>query len=167
MTLDAISEERLQPLHPVLEAKVRAMAAALWAQGIAIRVVQGLRTVEEQDTLYASGRTAPGKIVTNVRGGYSYHNFGLAVDCVPSLNPPGAEYQPDWNPESTRYAAMVAAGVAQGLDAGADWETFKDHPHFQLTGAWPVEEPPDEARAAMQDGGLPAVWQAMQRGNDA
>jgi peptidoglycan LD-endopeptidase CwlK len=28
-------------------------------------------------------RTAPGKIVTNAKGGYSNHNFGLAVDVVP------------------------------------------------------------------------------------
>jgi peptidoglycan L-alanyl-D-glutamate endopeptidase CwlK len=51
-----------------------------------IRVVQGLRSWTEQDALYAMGRTAPGKIVTNVKGGYSYHNYGMAVDCVPSIH---------------------------------------------------------------------------------
>ena len=50
--------------------------ADLAAQGVYVRVVQGLRTWTEQDALYAQGRTAPGKVVTNVRGGYSWHCFG-------------------------------------------------------------------------------------------
>ncbi|WP_305953442.1 M15 family metallopeptidase [Paenibacillus sp. P32E] len=45
-----------------------------------IVITQGLRTIAEQDALYAQGRTKPGQIVTNARGRTSYHNFGLAVD---------------------------------------------------------------------------------------
>ena len=57
-------------------------------------VTQGLRTYAEQDALYAQGRTVPGEIVTNAAAGYSWHNFGNAVDLVPEDITIG---QPDWN----------------------------------------------------------------------
>ena len=47
---------------------------------VTVKVISGHRTWEEQDALYAKGRTKPGKRVTNARGGYSNHNFGTAVD---------------------------------------------------------------------------------------
>lgn len=42
--------------------------------------VQGLRSFTYQDSLYAKGRTLPGKIVTKSPGGLSFHNYGLATD---------------------------------------------------------------------------------------
>src|SRR5512146_24015 len=94
--MDAISEARLKLVCPLLATKIREMADLLAGEGIAIRVTQGLRTWAEQDALYAQSRTAPGPKVTNCKGGYSYHNFGLAVDCVPDdIERDG--FQPDWN----------------------------------------------------------------------
>lgn len=40
----------------------------------------GRRLFEEQDALYAQGRTTPGPIVTAASGGLSFHNYGLASD---------------------------------------------------------------------------------------
>lgn len=40
----------------------------------------GYRSFEEQDALYAQGRTTPGDIVTNAKGGESAHNYGCATD---------------------------------------------------------------------------------------
>lgn len=40
----------------------------------------GKRSIEVQDSLYAAGRTAPGRIVTRARGGESAHNYGCASD---------------------------------------------------------------------------------------
>jgi peptidoglycan L-alanyl-D-glutamate endopeptidase CwlK len=48
--------------------------------GIDLVVVQALRTKEQQDALYAQGRTAPGRVVTDARPGFSWHNFGRAYD---------------------------------------------------------------------------------------
>jgi len=45
-----------------------------------LRFTHTLRTHAEQDKLYAQGRTVKGSIVTNARGGQSYHNYGLAID---------------------------------------------------------------------------------------
>jgi peptidoglycan L-alanyl-D-glutamate endopeptidase CwlK len=135
--MDTASEQRLSQVYPPLAAKIKAMADTLVGEGIYLRVTQGLRTVQEQDALYAQGRAAPGKIVTNCRGGYSYHNFGLAVDCVPSTQGPGLPYNPDWNPAHPDWRRMIQVGAQSGLDSGALWRTFPDAPHFQLTGPYP------------------------------
>lgn len=50
--------------------------------GIKIRITDAYRSFSEQDELYKQGRSKAGKIVTNAKGGYSYHNFGLAIDVV-------------------------------------------------------------------------------------
>lgn len=156
--MDAISEERLNQVHPTLALKVRALADALAKQNIEIRVVQGLRSWAEQAALYAKGRTAPGAIVTKCVPGNSWHNFGLAVDVAPSLNAPGAPYVPDWNAGHPTWKAMEAAARMLGFVCGADFRTFPDNPHLQITGRFPVN-PDDEVRQLFKDGGMLAVWQ--------
>ncbi len=44
----------------------------------------GVRSISEQDALYAIGRTIniDGKTVTNAQGGFSPHNYGCASDWV-------------------------------------------------------------------------------------
>lgn len=80
---DKVSIERVELLHPKIRGEVKALielAEDKLGEYAAIRIVQGLRTFPEQDALYAQGRTAPGKRVTNSKAGQSYHNYGLAID---------------------------------------------------------------------------------------
>jgi peptidoglycan L-alanyl-D-glutamate endopeptidase CwlK len=142
------SEKRLQQLHPALASAVRAVVADLAARGIVVEVVQGLRTYKEQDELYAKGRTKPGPIVTQARGGQSNHNFGLAVDLCPFTND-----KPDWNAPMAVWAAIGAAAEAHGLEWGGQWKKFLDKPHVQLP-AMTVKE----CASCYQAGGLDAVW---------
>lgn len=158
--MDNISEARLQNVIPVLADKIRQMAAMLELEGIVIRVTQGLRTIAEQDALYAQGRTAPGKIVTNCKGGFSYHNFGLAVDCVPSQFGPDEPFNPDWNAAHNSWKRMEAIGQSLGLESGATWRTFPDAPHFQIQGRFPVGAPNDELRELAQQG-TQQVWNVV------
>lgn len=158
MTMDAISEQRLAVVHPLLADKTRAMAADLAAKGIIIRVVQGLRTIAEQNAMYAQGRTEPGEKVTNAIGGYSWHNFGLAVDCIPGLRGDDP-WQPNWDPKHPDFAAMIAAGEAQKLVSGSTWKSMPDEPHFQLAGI-PVS-PTDATRDLIMHGGMEAVWASV------
>ena len=160
---DQITIERLAPLHPLLRTKILVVIATMEARGIACRVTQGLRTWEEQDALYAQGRTQDSqrrgeKIVTNARGGFSSHNFGLAVDLVPELIPGGA-FDPDWQSGDDHYKAMQQAARDQGLVCGADWRSLPDPPHFQLAGV-PVT-PSNEMRELYKTGGLQAVWDVV------
>lgn len=149
--LDAVSIVRLRLVNPALSVLIVQMADSL---GTAFRVVQGLRTWAEQDTLYAQGRTAPGEIVTNARGGQSWHNLGCAVDLVP-MDP-----TPDWNLAHPAWQAMLTCGVALGLTEGAKW-CHPDNPHFQLTGRFPANAPDDEARQIYQNSGAQALYDAV------
>jgi hypothetical protein len=142
------SEKRLQQLHPALATAVRAMIADLAASGTVVEVVQGLRSFEEQDALFAKGRTTPGAIVTQARGGESNHNFGLAVDLCPFTND-----KPDWNAPMAVWAAIGAAAEKHGLEWGGQWKKFLDKPHVQLP-AMTVKE----CARCFNDGGLDAVW---------
>jgi peptidoglycan L-alanyl-D-glutamate endopeptidase CwlK len=146
---------------PTLADKIRSMADTLANEGIYIRVVQGLRTIEQQEALYAQGRTAPGSIVTNCRGGQSYHNYGLAVDCVPSSQGTHAPFAPDWNPTHSDWKRMISVGTSLGLDSGSTWRTFKDFPHFQLTGEFPEGEPTQEVYELYAQGSFQAVWDVV------
>ncbi len=153
--MDSISETRLSFVHPVLAARIHIVAEQMVAKGIEIRVVQGLRTKEQQDALYAQGRTAPGSIVTEVRGGYSMHNYGLAVDVVPGLS--GATpWAPNWNERDSVFVEMIDLCEAQGLIAGARWTTLPDFDHFQMPGI-PVS-PTSDMLTCLTAGGCSAVW---------
>jgi hypothetical protein len=150
--MDTISETRLKDVHPLLASKIRQLSDLLGQEGITIRVTQGLRTWDEQADLYAQGRSEPGEIVTNAPPGSSYHNFGLAVDVVP-MTPLG----PDWDVTHPVWARITTVGQSLGLESGSTWRTFKDYPHFQLTGNLPVS-PTAQVRGVFASEGIPGVW---------
>jgi peptidoglycan L-alanyl-D-glutamate endopeptidase CwlK len=166
-----VSEQRLMLVHPVLAKKIRKLEVNL---GVLLGVTQGLRTNAEQDALFAQGRDpvelvnqkrvmvgwlpilmSANKIVTNARGGWSWHNMALAVDVVPDdVTQPG--FQADWNESHPVWKDLVQKGQALGLTSGISW---KDEPHFQLTGKWPAT-PTDEVRQILAQSGMKAVWDA-------
>jgi len=103
-----------------------------------ILVIEGLRTKERQEQLYAQGRTKPGPIVTWTLE--SKHLDGLAVDVVMPV-----DGKIDWNNANSfvevGFLMMNAAkelGVA--LRWGYDWDGDlklrekgeNDGPHFEL-----------------------------------
>lgn len=152
-----LSEERLRAVHPSLAARVRTMLDLCAAQGVPFLVTQGLRTWEEQDALYAKGRTkAPiGKkyIVTNAKGGQSYHNFGLAIDIV-ILDAIG---KADWDTSHPGWRLAADVGKSLGLEWGGDWTSFKDLPHFQYIRGLTLAE----CRRLYTSSGLSAIWQRV------
>jgi hypothetical protein len=94
-------------------------------KGYEVMVFQGFRSVAEQDYLYAQGRTRPGKVVTNAKGGESFHNYGVAVDIVFVKNG-----NPSWA-ESHPWDLLGTVGKSVGFDWGGLWPSFPDRPHFQ------------------------------------
>ena len=127
--VDARSEAVIATLLPEVQPYARALIHKADSMGITIRAISGFRSYEEQDKLYAQGRTAKGDIVTKARGGYSNHNFGIAFD-VGVFE--GNKYLPD----SPKYKAVGALGVELGLEWGGNWKSIVDQPHFQLRPAW-------------------------------
>jgi len=152
----SLSAQRLSRLHPVVQARAAAFLELCAHAGLSVLVSQGLRTWEEQDALYAKGRTvAPiGRkhVVTMAKGGQSYHNFGLAFDIV-VLDAVG---KADWNTAHPGWSIAGAVGRSVGLDWGGDWPRFKDWPHFQYTGGLSLRA----CRSLCVDG-LDALWQRV------
>ncbi|WP_171661462.1 M15 family metallopeptidase [Geobacillus sp. BMUD] len=122
------ADKKLVGVHPIVATKARQLISQAYKEGINIIITQGFRSIEEQNELYAQGRTKPGKIVTKAKGGYSYHNFGLAFDFA-VLNPDGSV---NWNVDA-KWKRVGQLGKSLGLEWGGDWEDFKDYPHFQYT----------------------------------
>jgi hypothetical protein len=129
-----LSVQRLDRLHPALRTRGAALLDLCSHSGLAILVTQGMRSWEEQNALYAKGRTVPpiGRkfVVTVAKGGQSYHNFGLAFDIV-VLDSVG---KADWDINHPGWRMAGALGKSVGLEWAGDWTRFKDLPHFQYTG---------------------------------
>lgn len=126
-TWDASTDKMIQTLHP----KLRAIASKFINEvqkklGYKLRIASGYRSIDEQNRLYAQGRTTAGGIVTKAKGGSSYHNYGLAFDTYFTDNG-------KTNLVKTITPDVVAIGKSLGLEWGGDWKTIKDMPHFQLT----------------------------------
>jgi peptidoglycan LD-endopeptidase CwlK len=154
--LNPLSLARIADLHPHVFAKAKELASVLEAGGVVIAIVQGGRTWALQDQLFQQGRTTPGAKVTNAPAGHSWHNFYLAFDAAPVDQDTKAV---DWNSSHPVWAQMETAARSLGFVCGADWRTFPDKPHFQMTGSLPVS-PDDNVRAIYNQGGLRAVWEA-------
>lgn len=127
--VDARSERMIATLLPEVRTYARALVHAARVQGIEVRIISGTRTYAQQDELYARGRTTSGPRVTNSRGGYSNHNFGIAFDV-------GIFENQTYLEESPAYKAVGAMGKSLGLEWGGDWRSFIDEPHFQLRPGW-------------------------------
>ncbi len=127
--VDARSEKVIATLQPEVRPYARALILKAASMGITIKAISGLRTYDEQNALYAQGRTKSGRVVTNARGGFSNHNFGIAFDI-------GVFDGSKYIPESSRYKAVGAMGVGLGLEWGGNWTSIKDEPHFQLRPGW-------------------------------
>jgi len=127
------SEKNLVGVHPDLVKVVRKVA-----ESHNILVIEGVRTQERQDALYAQGRTKPGPIVTWTKD--SKHIQGLAVDVVKLK---GTSI--DWNDvksfeELGKIMLDTAKELGVSLRWGYDWDSDgklrekgeNDGPHFQL-----------------------------------
>jgi len=124
--------KRLEDLYPPLATLALQILAKSETVGIPIRITNTLRTHEEQASLYAQGRTAPGPIVTQAKPGYSYHNYGLAFDFVILAGTvPTYSDRVDWNKnEYWDYKEVGEIGKSLGLNWGGDWGW--DAAHFEM-----------------------------------
>lgn len=100
-----------------------------------VKVTSGYRSYEEQDKLYAKGRTAPGPKVTNAKAGHSMHNFGLAFDICLELDGKIISWDVNKDFDEDRqsdWMEVVKVFKDLGFKWGGDWKTFKDMPHFEV-----------------------------------
>lgn len=125
------SEGHIKRLEPNFQAKVAKWFKECWAKKVFILIYCSARTPEEQEKLYAQGRTKPGKKVTNARGipPQSLHidlgKGARAIDFVP-LAQSGTGWQVAWQDSQTYAIAHKLAEASGGLRR-LDWE----EPHLE------------------------------------
>jgi len=131
-TRDSLNGVERKQLYPAVIRRKDQLIRIMAAVGQPIVITGDYRTAAEQDALYAQGRTAPGKIVTNAKGGDSMHNWRCAFDIAFSTSK-GVSYDGPW--------AMVGEiGRTLGLEWGGDWADFPDKPHFQYTAGYSLDD---------------------------
>lgn len=128
--IDERSEKNIATLHERFKPIARSFMVAIRAELGDFRITSGYRSYEEQNELYAQGRTKDGEKVTRARGGFSVHNFGLAFDITLFVNG-----KPVY--ESPLYKKAGLKGEQMGLDwaGGGTGADFNDEPHFEWPGA--------------------------------
>ncbi len=123
-----MSSRSIDDLDPRFRPKAEAFLQACREAKLEVLVYMTFRSNEEQDALYAQGRTKPGKTVTDARGGQSAHNYGLAFDVVPMVGG-----KPLWNEPITGAHWQMLGDCARqaGCEWGGDWTKRVDGPHVQ------------------------------------
>jgi len=129
----------INDLHPELQPICQQFLKQCLQDGIDVLVTCTFRSYEEQDRLYAQGRSMPGAIVTNAKGGQSAHNYMLsdgtfaakAFDVVPLR-----QGKCIWGTSGHDGEIWQAIGKI-GMDLGLNWygtagSKFKEFPHFQM-----------------------------------
>ncbi len=150
---DKITLERIKLLHPKVRQEVEHIYKAQIVPALSGRAICRfaftLRTIKEQEEIYAQGRTklfdAQGRrlgVVTKAKGGQSIHNYGLALDIVLLVDNDrngtfeSASYNEVLDYDGDKIAdwmEVVRIMKAAGWTWGGDWKSFKDSPHFEKT----------------------------------
>lgn len=135
---DKVSVEKIKQLHPkVRETFTNFITECENTFGVTIRIVEPVfRSIDDQNKLYQQGRDAKGniidksKVVTNAKGGRSFHNYGLAIDMVVLT----ADGEPNWEYDNGKF---VTIAKKYELEWGGDWghpelkHKLVDKPHFE------------------------------------
>lgn len=138
--MDKITEGRILLLHPSVRKEMRKIILECdkaLTKNAKVRISQSLRSFEEQNNLYAQGRTKRGPKVTNAPGGKSVHNYGFAVDIVLIINGKTASWDTnrDWdNDRIADWYECVKIFAKNGWEWGGNWKSGKDLPHFDKKG---------------------------------
>ena len=150
--MDKITIDRIATLHPKIRERVldayTHINNKLLGKGVRLRFAYTSRSIQEQDELYAQGRTKlfdnNGKrlgIVTKAKGGQSIHNYHLAWDIVLLLDKDnnGIFESVSWDTKSdfdkdgtADWDEVVKYFKSIGAVWGGDWK-FTDKPHFEIT----------------------------------
>lgn len=174
-------------LYPPFAEQLRDFELRLVAAKLSFYLFMGLRTFEDQDELYAQGRTSPGPpckhkgdiaprpigfcsvhplglTVTNARGGDSWHCYALAGDYVldGQISKPGIQWswdtRADINADGRNdWLQMGELAEQYGLEWGGRWKRFPDFPHVQNRYGLTLTE----AKELYRIGGIKHLWQEL------
>lgn len=161
-----MGSRRLEDLQPPVQQAAREHILKCADEGIELLIYCTLRDAREQARIYWQGRTEeqvqrkidalsnkgfpdlaglleetgpqPGRKVTFAGPGESFHQYGLAYDCVPLV---GGKAEWSTSGEGAQLWQTVGdLGKSCGLEWAGDWTRFREFPHFQRTGGRSLED---------------------------
>lgn len=127
MILTPSSLAKLKNVHPDLVRVVKRCAADWRDKTFQFIITCGPRTIEEQKMLVRKGASKTMRSRHLIaKNGYSH-----AIDLAATLE---GKVRWDWPLYVKMAVAMKAAAKSENvpIEAGLDWKTFKDGPHYQL-----------------------------------
>lgn len=181
----------LNDLTPEFKAKVEELLSVCDASGYQMKPYFTLRTPFEQAKLWRQSRTRnevdhmlkrldkhkadflihciesvgsqQGRPVTRVIPGFSWHQWGEAIDCFWQVNG-----RAEWSNrkkinQQNGYRNYADMAKSLGLTSGGFWRTFKDWPHVQMQTTtnpglvFSVEDINQEMIRRFSDGETPAI----------
>lgn len=140
----------VKELNKLVRVMLELAIADIKSQGVNPLIVETYRPQERQNYLYCQGRTiaeatAKGistsfaKAYCNPKGGKvtwtlnSVHKSRKAVDVVPQRKVNG-KMTAIWNTKDPQTQIIIKTMQKYGFEAGANWTTTPDSPHFQVKG---------------------------------
>jgi len=128
-----INSRSLDELDPFVKDLALQFLQDCKTAGIDILITCTYRDNEAQQACYDQGRTPESiskgeKIITNAKPGQSFHQWRVAIDTVPIINGKAV-----WS-DNLLWNKIGAIGVNNGFEWAGNWISFKEKPHFQLTG---------------------------------
>lgn len=142
-------------LNPTVKTKAQKVLEGLQGKGLKPYLFEGHRTMERQNDLYAQGRTKGGSIVTYVKGGGSWHNYGLAVDIVFWDS---KHKGPSWGGPSSQWKEVGKEATKAGFTRWLG--TIGDYPHMEYHPKW--GNSCSDLLSTYNSSGLSAVWKKVE-----
>jgi peptidoglycan L-alanyl-D-glutamate endopeptidase CwlK len=131
------SWNRLEGVHPKLLSLIE-LSIVESPYDFGIPMYGGVRSTEDQQQLYAKGRTKEGKIVTYADGVKKKSNhqakdngYGYAFDIFCYDENGKATWDSKYYKEVAEHILNIADALGYEVEWGGNWK-FKDYPHFQL-----------------------------------
>jgi len=96
---------------------------------LTVKLISGTRSYAEQDELFKKRPK-----VTNARGGYSNHNFGIAWDI--GIFSGNKYYTGATSTEEKTYielSKLILPTLGDKLSWGGNWKSIVDRPHYEMT----------------------------------
>jgi peptidoglycan L-alanyl-D-glutamate endopeptidase CwlK len=124
MSVSVSAKANINLLHPKTAAKVAKLMELCRDKEIPLLITDTLRNRADQDRLYAQGRSASGKIVTQAKYPDSPHCWGIAADFCKNVK--GHEFD-----DSPFFSIVGELAESVGFDWGGRWTRFRDLPHLQ------------------------------------
>lgn len=160
----------LSYVYPELKNKINNVYISMRAiHQLDVFPTSGLRSYEDQQTVYNKGRDSSGKVidpravVSWAKPGQSYHNYGCAIDSAFKYKNAYGDSDPYLSKHPNGFYLWQEFGRMcrdEGLTWGGDFQNEKqDRPHAQLTFGVDITT----MRDLYFKDGLSAVWDELEK----